>query len=275
MHMFLAALKVGPGIFRVGHARRRGWWDGSARDPAEISVVTFFDGDDQHDHRVVGLHDSLLISTSRSGRVSRPVQRDVFNNYRHSAAATQLMGVCDAIARVQFLMILVDTILHFRYRSTGCTTRQRPTTKIGDTGRVRIEESLRAIRCRSSHGADRGCRPPQFRRDDAFPCDGSRLQNHFHVLTAMFSAAVAFCLISPRSMPPDEVFAGNWIPSEWTTDNLPARVSTRRRWLRGCSTFLHRQRASRVVAVVLSSALVAYRVSRGSASRGAEAFAPW
>jgi len=210
MHMFLAALKGCPGIFRVGHARRRGWWDGSARDPAEISVVTFFDGDDQHDHRVVGLHDSLLISTSRrAGSVG--LFNEMYSQLPAFGSGNQLMGVCVAIARVQFLMILVDTILHFRYRSTGCTTRQRPTTKIGDTGRVRIEESLRAIRCRSSHGADRGCRPPQFRRDDAFPCDGSRLQNHFHVLTAMFSAAVAFCLILPRSSPPDEVFAGNWI----------------------------------------------------------------
>jgi multiple sugar transport system permease protein len=81
----------------------------------------------------------------------------------------------------------------------------------------------------------------------------------------LFLCSVAFSLpfawlILTSLKPPDEVFAGTWLPTEWTTDNYRLVFSTApvARWM--LNTFI--VSVLGVIAVVLSSSLVAYGFAR-------------
>lgn len=100
---------------------------------------------------------------------------------------------------------------------------------------------------------------PNLRVGDEFRARELPLYVVLFLLSVAFSLPFAWLILTSLK-PPDEVFAGTWLPTEWTTDNYRLVFSTApvARWM--LNTFI--VSVLGVIAVVLSSSLVAYGFAR-------------
>jgi multiple sugar transport system permease protein len=100
---------------------------------------------------------------------------------------------------------------------------------------------------------------PKLKVGDEFKARELPLYIVLFLLSVAFSLPFAWLILTSLK-PPDEVFAGTWLPNEWTTDNYRLVFDTApvARWM--LNTFI--VSVLGVIAVVLSSSLVAYGFAR-------------